>query len=104
MILDFPIKDHLIIIFKFQPKYYFFIADLGLYLRLLLQFDEIFEQPDPKEDLKTLVDPSLEDDYSIDSVYKVSTCFRVNYYKHCAWKKGYLKFFSHLLLVSSLQI
>lgn len=36
------------------------------------QFDEVFDQPDPIEGLKKLVDPRLGDNYSIDSVFKVS--------------------------------
>ena len=35
------------------------------------QFDEVFDEPDPKECLKKLVDPRLGDNYSIDSVHKV---------------------------------
>ncbi|KAI5433651.1 hypothetical protein KIW84_020793 [Lathyrus oleraceus] len=39
------------------------------------KFDEVFDQPNPIEGFKKLVDPRLEDNYSIDSVLKV----RVNY-------------------------
>ncbi|KAK7303620.1 hypothetical protein RJT34_14530 [Clitoria ternatea] len=35
-----------------------------------LQFDEVFEQPDPTEGLKKLVDPRLGDNWLIDSVMK----------------------------------
>ncbi|MED6137176.1 hypothetical protein PIB30_062625 [Stylosanthes scabra] len=35
-------------------------------------FDEVFDQEDPKEGLKNLVDPRLGDNYSIDSVFKMA--------------------------------
>lgn len=39
----------------------------------VMQFETVLSQPDPREDLGKLVDPRLSsDDYSLDSVYKVS--------------------------------
>ncbi|XP_061340784.1 chitin elicitor receptor kinase 1-like [Gastrolobium bilobum] len=39
---------------------------------LVALFEEILDQPDPKEDLRKLVDPRLGDNYSLDSVFKIS--------------------------------
>ncbi|MED6169582.1 hypothetical protein PIB30_022520 [Stylosanthes scabra] len=39
---------------------------------LVALFREVFDQPDPREGLKELVDPRLGDNYSIDSVYKMA--------------------------------
>lgn len=41
-----------------------------------MQFEEVFSQPDPKEDLCKLIDPRLGDDYPLDSVCKVTKLFR----------------------------
>ncbi|MED6169585.1 Chitin elicitor receptor kinase 1 [Stylosanthes scabra] len=39
---------------------------------LVALFDEVFDQEDPKEGLKNMVDPRLGDNYSVDSVYKMA--------------------------------
>ncbi|QHN91327.1 uncharacterized protein DS421_17g573900 [Arachis hypogaea] len=39
---------------------------------LVALFHEVFDQPDPKEGLKELVDPRLGENYSIDSVFKMA--------------------------------
>ncbi|KAF7815374.1 lysM domain receptor-like kinase 3 [Senna tora] len=44
---------------------------------LVSLFEKAFEQPDPKEDLKKLIDPRLGDDYSIDSVHKMAQLAQV---------------------------
>ena len=39
----------------------------------VMQFETVLSQPDPREDLVKLVDTRLSsDDYSLESVYKVS--------------------------------
>lgn len=38
-----------------------------------LQFEEALNSPDPKEGLRTLIDPKLGEDYPIDSILKVKT-------------------------------
>lgn len=43
-----------------------------------LQFEEVLDQPHPREDLQRLVDPSLGDDYPINSVRKVICNQRVS--------------------------
>ncbi|KAK7294626.1 hypothetical protein RJT34_17515 [Clitoria ternatea] len=44
------------------------------------KFDEVFEQPDPTEGLKKLVDPRLGDNCPIDSVMKLR-----QYFIACRW-------------------
>ncbi|XP_039168881.1 chitin elicitor receptor kinase 1 isoform X1 [Eucalyptus grandis] len=39
---------------------------------LVALFEEVLNQPDPREDLRKLVDPRLGDDYPLDSVWKVA--------------------------------
>ncbi|KAL7216325.1 hypothetical protein ACSBR1_028300 [Camellia fascicularis] len=39
---------------------------------LVALFDEVLSQPDPKEDLRKLVDPRLGDSYPLDSVHKMA--------------------------------
>lgn len=36
-----------------------------------MQFEDVLSRPDPKEDLRKLVDPRLGDNYPLDSVSKV---------------------------------
>ncbi|XP_057726156.1 chitin elicitor receptor kinase 1-like isoform X1 [Arachis stenosperma] len=43
---------------------------------LVALFEEVFNQPDPKEGLKQMVDPRLGDNYSIESVYKMAQLAR----------------------------
>ncbi|XP_052108117.1 lysM domain receptor-like kinase 3 isoform X1 [Arachis duranensis] len=43
---------------------------------LVALFEEAFNQPDPKEGLKQMVDPRLGDNYSIESVYKMAQLAR----------------------------
>ena len=39
----------------------------------VLQFEDVLNKPDPREDLRKLVDPRLEDNYPLDSVRKVNS-------------------------------
>lgn len=39
----------------------------------LLQFEEVLNEPDTREDIRKLVDPRLGDSYPLDSVRKVRT-------------------------------
>lgn len=37
----------------------------------ILQFEDVLNQPDPREDLRKLADPRLGDNYPLDAVRKV---------------------------------
>ncbi|KAL9670148.1 hypothetical protein QQ045_007699 [Rhodiola kirilowii] len=39
---------------------------------LIALFDEVFCQPEPKEDLRKMIDPRLEENYPFDSVHKMA--------------------------------
>ncbi|XP_010524495.1 PREDICTED: chitin elicitor receptor kinase 1 [Tarenaya hassleriana] len=41
-------------------------------------FEEVFNQPDPKEALRKIIDPRLGDDYVIESVYKMAELARAS--------------------------
>lgn len=50
-----------------------------------MQFEDVLEKPDPKEDLLKLIDPRLGDDYPFDSVHKVkSDSSRAAHLNSCA--------------------
>lgn len=64
------------------------------YYTSVLQFEDVLNQPDAKEDLRKLVDPLLEDNYPIDSVHKVISFLKndgekksKNYINNSNWNK-----------------
>lgn len=55
-----------------------FSALFDFYVSWMLQFEDALNQPDPKEDLRKLIDPRLGESYPIDSVLKVRTACLVH--------------------------
>lgn len=51
------------------------------------QFDEVFDEQDPTEGLKKLVDPRLGDNYPIDSVSKVWVITKHKHFLYFWFKK-----------------
>jgi hypothetical protein len=58
----------------------FLQADL-FFFYIILQFEDVLNQPDPGEDLRKLVDPRLGEDYPLDSVRKVKKTYHGNKYQ-----------------------
>lgn len=44
------------------------------------QFEDVFSQPNPREDLRKVVDARLGDDYPLDSVWKVKHLIQKPYH------------------------